>query len=177
MSNIYVIRHGEVDFNVNNKINGVNNCSLNATGIEQAKSRSSEVKEFNIDLIICSPLQRAKETCKYVNVENKPVEYDNRLMERDSRSMQYKSVDILDMNIWYDAQKEIIYEDAEGFRSVLKRVYEFLDEIKEKHLNKNILLVTHGDVCKAIYMYFNKNEVTDISKIEQKNCEIFKYKF
>ena len=31
-----------------------------------------------------------------------------------------------------------------------------LDEIKEKYKNKNILLVTHGGVARAIYFYFNE---------------------
>lgn len=175
--NLYVMRHGEVDFNLKNQINGRNNCKLNDTGIKQAISKRDEIGNLNIDFIFCSPLERTKQTCMYANQNNISVIYDDRLMERDSASMQYESVNILDLDIWYDINKEIVYKDSEGFKSILNRISEFLNEIKEKYDDKNILLVTHGDVCKAIYMYFNKNEKLNISKFEQKNCEIIKYIF
>ena len=45
-----------------------------------------------------------------------------------------------------------------------------------RHRNKNVLIVTHGDICKAIYLYFNPN-TKDISEFHQDNCEIVKYNF
>ena len=171
---LYVIRHGEVDLNLKHLINGVNDSSLNETGIKQARSKQDEVKKLNLDYIICSPLLRTRQTCDIINVNNVEVIYDNRLIERDSRSMQYTLDSNLDLDIWYDHTKEVIYKDTEGFGSVCKRVYGFLDEIKEKYPNSNILLVTHGDVCKAIYTYFNKDSWEYIKNNEQKNCEIVK---
>lgn len=172
---LYVIRHGEVDLNLKHLINGVNDSSLNETGIKQACSKQDEVKKLNLDYIICSPLLRTRQTCDIINVNNVEVIYDNRLIERDSRSMQYTLDSNLDLDIWYDRTKEVIYKDTEGFESVCKRVYGFLDEIKEKYPNSNILIVTHGDVCKAIYTYFNKDSWEYIKSNEQKNCEIVNY--
>lgn len=170
--NLYVMRHGEVDVNVKKQINGINNESLNSNGINQAKDKINEIAKLNIDLIICSPLKRTKETCKYSTNDNIPVMYDDRLRERDSKSMMYKSFSELDKNIWYDETKDIVYKDSEGFKSILNRTHELLEEIKTKYGKYNILLITHGDVCKAIYKYFNKN---NISEFEQDNCEIVKY--
>ena len=99
-------------------------------------------------------------------------------MERDAKSMQYKLVEELDLNVWYDKKKDIVYDDSEGFGSVLKRVYRLLDEIKDNYSSSKILLVTHGDVCRAIHMYFNADTyLYDISKFEMKNCEICEYEF
>ena len=172
---IYVMRHGEVESNVKNQINGRNEDGLNNNGIIQAQNKREEVNSLNIDLIICSPLKRTKETCEYANNKNIPVIYEERLMERDSKSMVYEFVENIDNDIWYDINKEIVYKDSEGFKSVIDRVYEFLNEIKEKYTDKNILLITHGDVCKAIYKYFNKDIEMPIYNFEQKNCEIIKY--
>lgn len=173
--NLYVMRHGEVDFNVKNQINGINNVGLNNNGIMQAKSKKNEIDKLNIDFILCSPLERTKQTCSYATENKFPIFYEKRLLERDSKSMQFQSVDILDSTIWYDKTKEIVYKDSEGFKSVLNRVYELLNEIKEKYNDKNVLLITHGDVCKAIFTYFNKDEKIDISKQDQGNCEIVTY--
>lgn len=172
---LYVIRHGEVDLNLKNLVNGVNESSLNETGIKQATDKQEEVKKLNLDYIICSPLFRTRQTCNIINVNNIEVIYDNRLIERDSRSLDCTPADNLDWDIWYDPAKDVIYKDTEGFGSVCDRVYQFLDEIKEKFCDSNILLVTHGDICKAIYTYFNKDSLEYIKSNEQKNCEIVKY--
>ena len=172
---IYVIRHGEVETNVKKQINGRNEESLNNNGVIQAKSKRNEINKLKIDLIICSPLKRTKETCIYVNEKNIPVIYDERIIERDSKSMTYESAQKLSKDIWYDENKEIVYTDSEGFKRVLDRVYEFLDEIKEKYSDKDVLIITHGDICKAIYKYFNNDMDIPIYNFDQENCEIIKY--
>ena len=172
---LYVIRHGEVDLNLKHLINGINDSCLNEKGIKQALERQEDVRNLNLDYIICSPLYRTRQTCNLINVNDVEVIYDKRLVERDSKSMQYKSDSELDLDLWYEYTKDVVYGDAEGFKSICTRVYQFLDEIKEKYYNSNILIVTHGDVCKAIYTYFNKDLWEYIKSNEQKNCEIVNY--
>ena len=76
--NIYVTRHGETDWNKKlisemegKQLNGLlatddDNIELNEKGIEQAKEIKERIKNKKIDLIICSPLIRAKDSknCK-----------------------------------------------------------------------------------------------------------------
>ena len=90
--------------------------------------------------------------------------------------MVYADVETLDSNIWYDRTKNIVYKDSEGFKNIINRTKSILTDIKNNYKNKNVLIVTHGDICKAIYLYFNPN-IKDISKFHQDNCEIVKYKF
>lgn len=56
--------------------------------------------------------------------------------------------------------------------SVYKRVSKLLNELKLNAKEKNILLVTHGGVARAIYWYFNG---IDNSLFDCKNCKIYKY--
>lgn len=58
--NLYVIRHGEVDLNVKKLLNGRNDSFLTENGIKQAKRASKEIKNTDIELVICSPLKRTK---------------------------------------------------------------------------------------------------------------------
>ena len=90
--------------------------------------------------------------------------------------MVYADVETLDSNIWYDRTKNIIYKDSEGFKSIVKRTESILNDIKNNYIDKNVLIVTHGDICKAIYLYFNP-KTQDISKFQQNNCEIINYNF
>lgn len=70
---LYVIRHGRTKCNDEHKYNGKLDEDINETGIEQAKKASEEVKNLDIDLIICSPLLRTRHTCELVNINKVPV--------------------------------------------------------------------------------------------------------
>ena len=64
---IYVTRHGQTDWNVQGKTQGRADIELNEVGIKQAKQTKEELKNIDIDLIICSPLKRAKKTAEIIN--------------------------------------------------------------------------------------------------------------
>lgn len=62
------------------------------------------------------------------------------------------------------------------YRDLFKRIKNFLDEIKEKYKDKNILLVTHGGVARAIYFYFNELPKDGmIQEFGSSNCGIAEY--
>ena len=173
---LYVIRHGQVDTNIKNQVNGWNEEKLNSVGIQQAINAGNQLKNIKIDVVFCSPLLRTKQTYNNLNIKNIPIFYDDRIKERNSNSMVYADVETLDSNIWYDRTKNIIYKDSEGFKSIINRTESILNDIKNNYIDKNVLIVTHGDICKAIYLYFNP-KTQDISKFQQNNCEIVCYKF
>lgn len=77
------MRHGQTDFNQEKRLNGRYNEDINETGVEQAVLAGEEVKNLNLDLIICSPLKRTKHTMELANVNHVPAIFDDRLMERD----------------------------------------------------------------------------------------------
>ena len=173
---LYVVRHGQTEINVKGQINGHNDIGLNEKGIKQAKEAGKKVKDLKIDLVFCSPIKRTRETCMNVNVNQIEVIYDKRLVERDSRSMEFKPISVIDWDTWYDREREVVFTDTEGFKCVLARVTSFIEEMKRKYKDKNILVVTHGDVCKAFYVYFNPNILdTNIVDYEQPNCGIAEY--
>lgn len=173
---LYVIRHGQTIVNKLGLINSRNYIGLNKSGRIEAKKASEEIEKIDFDLIFCSPMRRTKQTCKIINKNNVKVIYDERLLERDSRSMQFKLASILDINKWYDINKEIVYKNSEGFKSIIDRTKDILNELREKYPNKTILLVTHGDVCKAINAYLNNiTDAKTINSLEHGNCEIKKY--
>ena len=173
---IYVIRHGRTNCNDEKKYNGKLNEDINKTGIEQARFASEEVKKLNIDLIICSPLLRTRHTCYIINVNNIPVIYDKRLEERDCGILTNQdSGDFYYSDYWnYYSDKKI--EGLETIQELFKRVASFLDEIKEKYKNKNILLVTHGGVARGVYFYFNQiPEDGKLQNFGSNNCGIKEY--
>ena len=83
--NLYVVRHGKTIVNTLRLMNARNNIGLNRTGKKQALSAEKQMENTKIDLIICSPLKRTRQTCKIINKNNIKVIYDERLLERDAR--------------------------------------------------------------------------------------------
>lgn len=71
-----------------------------------------------------------------------------------------------------------IIEGLETLPELFNRVHSFLDDIKNKYKNKNILLVTHGAVARAIQFYFEDipSDGMLLKFSGQKNCEIKEYK-
>ena len=175
---LYVIRHGQTKCNVEHKYNGRYDEDINETGIEQAKEASNKVGKLDIDLVICSPLKRTRHTMELVNVNNIPVIYDERLMEREEGELTLTVVDeeFLAKEYYnYYSTKHI--DGVEPLPELFKRVHSLLDEIKDKYKDKNILLVTHGGVARAIYYYFEELPSDgNLEKVSgQNNCEIKEY--
>ena len=81
---VLMTRHGQTDWNVEKRVQGKADIELNATGIEQAKITSEKLKDEKIDIIISSPLKRAKQTAEIINQTlNCPIIYEDGISERD----------------------------------------------------------------------------------------------
>ncbi len=63
---IYVIRHGQTDWNIIGKTQGSIDTELNETGIIQAKSIKNELLNTKLDVVLCSPRNRCKSTAKII---------------------------------------------------------------------------------------------------------------
>lgn len=174
---VYIVRHGETDCNLNNKYNCRYDEDINENGIKQAKKLGTMIKSLNIDLIICSPMKRTKHTCEIINMNNIPVIYDDRLMERDGGILTNTTIDDYYFKEYYNYYSINIVEGLESLPNLFNRTHSFLDDIKNKYSNKNILLVTHGAVARAMQFYFEKlpkdGMILKISGL--KNCEIKEY--
>lgn len=86
MNKIYFARHGQTVWNVENKICGATDIALTAKGHEQAKELGEIIKKsgYAIDEILCSPLERAYDTAKYVSeITGIPMRVEERLREQN----------------------------------------------------------------------------------------------
>lgn len=173
---IYVIRHGETDVNIQNRINSLNDDDLNENGIKQAKDLRNELKNIDYDFIISSPLKRTKHTAELLNVKQLPIYFDKRLLERDAGKLTKALISSINRDDWWRINPKENYEDAETVKNIIFRIEEFLNEVKLKYYDKNIVLVTHGGVSKAIRCYFEGiPEDGNLRVYKHDNCEIKEY--
>ena len=173
---LYVIRHGNTDSNALHVLNGKLDEDINDKGINQALEAAKIVKDLDIDLIICSPLLRTRHTCNIVNVNNIEVIYDKRIEERDWGSLTNTKIDESYHDEYWNYYSKVKVEGLETVPELFERVHSFLDEIKETYKGKNLLIVTHGGVARAIHFYFNElPKDGQIRKYIPGNCEIKEY--
>lgn len=172
---LYVVRHGQTDWNLEERVQGTMDVPLNETGKKQAISLSEKLYNIPIDFIFCSPLKRTLETAFLLNSRNLPIFIDERLKERNYGEFEGLVKTDFDMDLFWDYDADVQYKSAENVRKCVMRVYEFLEELKEKYPNKSILLVTHGGLIRVIDGYFRNQTDGKFVSAGLKNGEIREY--
>lgn len=174
---IYSTRHGQTEYNRLDLILGSTDIPLNGTGIEQAEILASNVALIkSLDIIISSPMLRAKETAMKVAERcNIPIIIDERLREWNYGEFEGKSRYV---DGFADNKLEFAVRMGKFGESMIQlshRVYSALDDIIEKYNNKNVLIVSHGGVCRVIETYFNDMTAKEFSGWFMGNCQLIEY--
>lgn len=175
---IYVVRHGQTDYNVKNIYQGQNDIPLNVVGIQQAEQTSKKFSNIKIDAILVSPLIRTRQTAEYISkMTNVPITIENGLIERSFGDMEGKTnQEDCNINMLSDYDKNYDIYNVEPVQDLFQRVYECMDKIIKEFQNKDIVLVTHGCVSQAIECYFHgMPEDKNILALTLKNCEVREY--
>ena len=173
---IYVVRHGQTDSNIKKVIDGCKEVPLNETGKQQAILARKHIEGIKFDTILCSPLSRTKETMELLTENKFPVIFEKQLLERDCGELVGKSFEEINLDKYWNYYDDRTFEKVETIQNFFKRIYTFINNIKEQYKNKTILLVTHGGVSKAIDCYFNGIPADgNLKNIGLNNCEVRKY--
>lgn len=173
---LYVVRHGQTDKNKFGLVQGQTEADLNDDGINEAKKLKSLVNELNIDAVISSPLRRAKDTAKIITDNKFPINIDDRLIERDWGMCEGAHIDEVDTVKCWNFFLNTDNNGIERVRDLLMRVSEFLEDIKVKYSDKNVLVVTHSAILRAIHYSLRPiPEDGDMSKLELPNLRIIEY--
>ncbi len=136
---LFLVRHGETIENQKGICQGQMEGTLSDNGIEQAKRVAETLKSEKIDIIYSSDLKRAVDTANEVvkYFPSSPLYQDKRIRERYFGSFQGK--------LFPENRKNLVIpSDAELDIALFQRVNEFYNEIIEKHLSHNVLIVSHG---------------------------------
>ncbi|WP_026512262.1 histidine phosphatase family protein [Butyrivibrio sp. LC3010] len=177
MNHFYFVRHGETVWNVENKICGATDIELTEKGHDQAIEAGRKILEMGVtaDLIITSPLIRAKETARHISeVTRIPMKIEPRLIEQNFG--RYESTP-RDGAEFHEAKKDLAsrFGTGESMLQVAHRIYGLLDDIKES--DKEYILVAHNGLARIIESYFREMTNEEFSSFGIKNCEIKRYDF
>lgn len=155
MTLICLVRHGETDWNAQGKIQGRTDISLNQNGVLQANACGKALGRMDWDLIVTSPLKRARETAEIINMEMKVplVEMENFIEksfgDAEGLTEMERTTAFPDKN----------YPNQEDRESLTKRVIDGIIKIDELYKDKKIIVVAHGAVIGAILSHLSNGEV------------------
>ncbi len=139
------IRHGQTDWNLHGRIQGSSDIPLNDTGRAQAHAAAARLAEERCEVIVSSPLQRARETAQIIatdlGLELGPAYPD--LVERD-----YGEVEGLDDAECRRRYPERNYPGAESFTAVTERGRRALDAIAAEYGDREVIIVSHGSIIR-----------------------------
>lgn len=172
---LYIARHGETQWNVDNKISGRTDIPLTQRGLQQAQLLAEHAKGKGIEVIIASPLLRARQTAQAVcDALDLPMQIDDRLIELDFGIFEGQDRGNPDFQ-YTRGQMPTRYPGGESAFLLAHRVYSLLDDVKREYADKTVLLVCHGGVCRMVRSYFEDMTNEEYGGYHAPNAELVEY--
>jgi len=169
---IYLVRHGTTEYGVKDYTTGHKDIPLNRIGREQAQATAEYLRDKGISKIFSSSLSRASETAKIISLKlDLPVKEYDELMEQTAGNL-----DGVPFTKFYDTLKKvgdfeqmIVQAGGEPSIKFKERVWgKFLEIIQGNDDHENILIVTHGGVCRLILLTILESNLG--AGFYQENC-------
>ncbi|MEO4054678.1 histidine phosphatase family protein [Solibacillus sp. CAU 1738] len=155
MTTIYLIRHGETDWNTAGKVQGLTDIPLNINGEQQAQKSSMYFENKAIDVILCSPLLRARRTAEIINAQ-----LGIQLIEMQEFAERcYGDAEGLTIDERTAKFGSGIIPNLESREDLQNRVIKGMNQIVNEFENQKILVVAHGAVINAILYILSKGEI------------------
>jgi broad specificity phosphatase PhoE len=172
---IILTRHGETIENKEGRFQGHLPGKLSTKGIDQAKKLALRLEKEKFDYIFSSDLARAADTAKEIAKVHKdtPIEFTQKLRERNLGELQGKKKEDLGL----DPKKLVagIIESKEGEtqREMYNRAKQFINRLRERFSDENVLLVGHNGINLALIGNILGKPFEEYLKIEpQLNCAV-----
>lgn len=138
---IYVIRHGQTDWNKERRMQGRRGLPLNDHGIEQAHSLRDALNGIRFDHVFSSPQERALQTAEIVSGRSPVI--DERLNVIDLGEAD--GVLLEELKRVGPLPDPEIYKGIEDPKALVRRVFHFMNELQDTHgREENILIVRPG---------------------------------
>jgi 2,3-bisphosphoglycerate-dependent phosphoglycerate mutase len=193
MKTLVLLRHGESEWNLENKFTGWTDVDLSTKGIEEAKNAGKLLKEkgYDFDIAYTSYLQRAIHTLqlalKEMGRENLPVVKTWKLNERHYGALQ----GLNKVQIWrrsFDIQppalkpeddrnpaRQELYNEidkadlplTESLKDTIARVIPYYEQeiLPKMNEKKRVIIAAHGNSLRALMMYFEGLTEEEITKV------------
>lgn len=155
--NLYLIRHGESEGNLLGRIQGHANYVLTVQGRKQAEFLGSYLKGLDINYLYSSDLLRAFATAEIASssLQIAPMPWE-KIREVNLGPLQNKTRAQIYQTYPQVLETSILTSGIEGTESIDElslRCNDVVTELRNKHMNENVALVSHGGFISVFLMY------------------------
>jgi broad specificity phosphatase PhoE len=163
---MYVVRHGESEWNVKKLIQGHKGSPLTEQGKSQVRALADALTSIRFDAVYSSDLSRARDTAEMIALERKLAvrttealrersygAFEGRHKEEFERStapLLKKFAELFDRSSNHEFLERHNIEDDEALAG---RVITYLREIAAVHATQTVLVVTHGAVMRTLLVH------------------------
>jgi broad specificity phosphatase PhoE len=162
---IYLIRHGETDWNRQGRFQGREDIALNDNGILQALRCGAALPKDTFRAVITSPLNRARRTgeiiAEHVGVEQLIIEEG--ITERDFSKVS--GLTPKEREAFYASGEK---DDKEPWEQLTERMFDSLQKYAEQFIPDDIIMISHGASINSVLSVLSGGE-TGTGKILLKN--------
>ncbi len=179
MKRLYLARHGQTLWNLEGRTQGSKDSALTPLGIEQAKKLGEYFRNIELDMIYCSPLERAYLTAQVIaDAKHLDCKPDNRLVEMDFGKWEGLTRAEIQENYpdefktWLEMPHLAEMPEGETPRAAQKRMIEFINSKIMNSSKNTILVVSHGIVIRLLLLDILCMNLKDFYKLNQRNCSV-----
>jgi len=178
---VYLVRHGETEWNIEHRIQGHKDSPLTEKGRQQASMLGSNLENVHFDAVFSSDLGRARETAELITLSKKiAVETTLALRERSFGEHEGKTFDkhyadtkdLIDTFERLTDEKKFTFKfapDQESDEELARRLSTYLREISVAYAGKTVLAVSHGGIIRAFLVGLGYGTWTELSYGAVKN--------
>ena len=178
MPKLVIVRHGQSQWNLENRFTGWIDVDLSPAGIEEANKAGEKLKGYEFDIAFTSDLIRAQKTLDIIQdsigAKNIPVFKDKALNERMYGDLQGMNKDECREKFGADQVKiwrrsfDIPPPNGESLKDTSERVLPYYHAKIEPELKagKNVLISAHGNSLRALIMHLEKLSKEEILETE-----------
>lgn len=191
---LYIVRHGETEWNVIKRFQGQLNTPLTEKGMEKLRETAKKLENVLFDEVYTSELGRTVASAEIILNENRG--YRNKKLELKKlaelnevyfgvwQGLTYEEVFLKypeEANNYFYNVKNYKAEnvEAENLKDALERFLKGINKILNRHKSGNILVVTHGTVFEMFMNYVANDSIFDIDErtlMGNGDYKVFSYK-
>jgi probable phosphoglycerate mutase len=177
---LFLIRHGQTDWNIEGRIQGSYDSELNDTGIRQAKELSRKIIEadYKLSKIYTSKQKRAVKTAQILS---EAVGVDYILLEglEEINLGKWEGLSWTEViekfpneyEEWYDNRRYAKSHKGESYQDMLERILAAIHKIIEENDN-DVTVVTHSAVIMSLQCYLTNTPFEEMMKFKTDNAAI-----
>ena len=152
-----LLRHGQTDWNINFLLQGVTDIPMNQTGIEQVKLAAKAIRAEDWDVVLTSPLSRARQTAEIIASQHGYTEIIEQelLIERS-----FGEAEGLSHEQWRAKYSNLdVIPGGESRTQLAERSRLLLETISQELAGKRVLAISHGALIRALIAIASNNEL------------------